>query len=662
MRPSTRKLQSFGSLLPGHPLILAALVAVALALGGCPDDTDEPQDGGADTLLPDSGAVAKCLTPAPLGKGPYFLDETKAYKLTDILGNRLSTADLNGDGYPDLVVHKAGSNNRDDPTASPAKIYKNLLFNVASGKGRAFSDVTKTTGFTAIRGGGTGRAAHLAVFADVDNDGDLDVFSGTNVDPNPKATTKDPGDRSEILLNDGKGNFKMATKSDVNHKEMYSTFAATFLDYDRDGNIDLFVGFSYEIYGYMPANQDRLYRGNGDGTFKDVTKEMGLLLQRDKGYDDGTNTKPTWGVTACDLDGDGDQDLLTSSYGRQFNMIWRNDGTKFVEVGQKSGFSGDDKVDYTDNEMYKCYCKTSGKCTAGAPVISCGSTGWSVGRDDQKWRNNGNTFTTACADFDNDGDMDLFNGEIRHFWAGSSSDPSQILLNSGKSPLSFSRPGNKKLGLDRTHGSSSWNEGDITAAFFDFDNDGLQDLIIMDSDYSETRTLLYRQKADHTFEELAVKAGIAHQRGQQVSVADLDGDGDLDVILGTSTMRAGSTGPKKAQVHVYQNEVGHKSNWLKVRLVGKGKGGSNRSAIGAWVKVTAGGVTQLREVGGGYGHFGLQNDLVLHFGLGKRCKVDKVEVRWPDNSGVTNSFSNVQANYLVEIDQQAAGLRYVKGN
>ena len=470
MRPSTRKLQSFGSLLPGHPLILAALVAVALALGGCPDDTDEPQDGGADTLLPDSGAVAKCLTPAPLGKGPYFLDETKAYKLTDILGNRLSTADLNGDGYPDLVVHKAGSNNRDDPTASPAKIYKNLLFNVASGKGRAFSDVTKTTGFTAIRGGGTGRAAHLAVFADVDNDGDLDVFSGTNVDPNPKATTKDPGDRSEILLNDGKGNFKMATKSDVNHKEMYSTFAATFLDYDRDGNIDLFVGFSYEIYGYMPANQDR------------------------------------------------------------------------------------------------------------------------------------------------------------------------------------------------THGSSSWNEGDITAAFFDFDNDGLQDLIIMDSDYSETRTLLYRQKADHTFEELAVKAGIAHQRGQQVSVADLDGDGDLDVILGTSTMRAGSTGPKKAQVHVYQNEVGHKSNWLKVRLVGKGKGGSNRSAIGAWVKVTAGGVTQLREVGGGYGHFGLQNDLVLHFGLGKRCKVDKVEVRWPDNSGVTNSFSNVQANYLVEIDQQAAGLRYVKGN
>ena len=651
---------------PVRHLLLSAL-ALTLLAAGCSDDGASPgSDSGAEAGTLDAGPPAKCLTPKTLGAGPYFKDVTKQYKLDEgnlkVLGNRISSADLNGDGFPDLVVHKVGSNNRDD--AKAGKRYKYVLLNVAAGAGRAFSDVTDSSGFTAIRAGGSGRAAHFAIFADVNNDGQMDVFSGTNVDANPAAKVPDPGDRSEVLLGDGKGGFKLAAASDVSHKEKYSTHAASFLDYDRDGKIDLFVGFSYEIYGYLYANQDRLYKGNGDGTFKDVTKELGLLLKRGhvdtKAFENGDNCKPTWGVTACDVDGDGDTDLVTSSYGRQFNMLWRNDGTKFVEVGRSSGASGDKNVDYSDNEMYKCYCKNNpSKCTAAAPMISCGSTSWSAGRDDLAWRNNGNTFTTVCGDIDNDGDMDLYSAEIRHWWAGQSSDPSQLLLNSGKSPLSFTRPGAKKLGLDRAHVGVSWNEGDISAAMFDFDNDGLQDLMVMDSDYPDTRTRLFRQKPDHTFEELATKAGIAHKRGQEVTVADFDGDGDLDVALGTSTMRAGSTGPKTQQVHLYHNEVGSHANWLRVRLTGEGAGGANRAAIGAWVKVTAGGVTQLREVGGGYGHFGLQNDLVLHFGLGQSCTVDKLEVRWPDKTNSTHTFTGVKAGYVVQIDQATGGLSYV---
>jgi hypothetical protein len=103
-------------------------------------------------------------------------------------------------------------------------------------------------------------------------------------------------------------------------------------------------------------------------------------------------------------------------------------------------------------------------------------------------------------------------------------------------------------------------------------------------------------------------------------------------------------------VHVYRNDVGAAKNVVQVRLHGA-PGKSHAAAIGARVAVTAGGVTQVQEVNGGYGHFGMQHGTVLTFGLGTSCTIDSLEVRWPDSAGTVETFKDVVPNYLVDVKQ-----------
>ncbi|RYE83369.1 MAG: VCBS repeat-containing protein, partial [Myxococcales bacterium] len=370
----------------------------------------------------------------------------------NVQGNRLMTADLDGDGYPDLLVHRIGTTARTvvaTAQADSAKWSMRILMNrPGPDGGRTFVDATVDSGYGVLPGATTSgpelRVAHLAAAADVDNDGDLDLFSGTTPDPTADETkTPDTGDRSQILLNDGHGVFTLAPPSDVTPplKPRLPTSGATFVDADRDGKIDLFVGFWYRAYGESDFGaQAQLYRGNGDGTFTLATEPAGLKTKAtggNKTLAEGANPRPAYGVTSCDLDDDGAPELMVSAYGRQWNLLYRNDGKgAFSEVGQPSGFAGDDNRDYTSNEFFACYCTVHPDAVdcegVKAPQLQCptpADAAWRPGIDDQPWRSNGNTFSTFCGDIDGDGRNDLYNAEIHHWWAGAASDSSQVLRN-----------------------------------------------------------------------------------------------------------------------------------------------------------------------------------------------------------------------------------------
>jgi hypothetical protein len=580
-----------------------------------------------------------------------------------VVGVRLGTVDFDGDGLPDLVVR--GYQNIRDNFGPEGKRQTFLLRNIG---GFRFEDVTESSGFATPREGEGGRRLETVVWGDVNNDGHLDAFTGVNV---PASPGDDLGDRSEVMLNQGDGTFKAAPAGLAWRTDPEKPlFGASFTDFDRDGNLDLWVG--YALLGGAPQ-QDRLYRGDGKGGFEDVTESMGLGTQPSfmiKAYLEGKAHRNTWGAAACDLNGDGYPDLLSSAYGRYFNGLWLGGPDGYTDRSFESGFASDDRDDWRTNLNAQCYCKLrpDAQDCSGVPAppgfFPCSDPArlrWDHDSDRMAYRLGGNTFTTLCADMNNDGHQDLVNFEIVHWDVGDTSDPTEVLYNDGAAEPGFNRPGPQATGLSRTWPDLDWNAGDMSGAAFDFDNDGRLDLLVGSSDYPYTRAFLFRQKQDGTFQEVPQDKGISHPRSHGVAVADFDGDGDLDVILGHGVSRCGgdSSCYTTPEVHAFRNDIGQDGNFLGVML--EGGSGCNRSAIGAVVRVTAGGGTITRVVGGGYGHFGIQHELGQHFGLGEACDVDRIEVRWPDASGVVEDFGPARGNYRIRLVQGTGTVEYLAG-
>lgn len=640
---------------------LAILFASPFACGGDASPGASATTGTGDTTTGSTttgtggGGGGNNLPPAICHAGTKWAAGTQAFKESTsawgldkagALGVRLAAVDFDNDGWPDLVVRLGGVGA--DDFAAGGKRQTWLLRN--TGKG-TFEDVTIKSGFRqnrTVMDAMKGRPGEVVAFADVDNDGDLDAYTGLSNDPANKQI-----ETSELMLNNGDGTFSLGPVGSPIRKKppIYDVPAgASFIDFDRDGFIDLWVTQS-SVSGV--PQQDHLYKGDGTGNFTDVTTAMGLKTKSWNSAADlnaALSHTNAWSATACDLNGDGNAELLSASYGRAPNHLWQSMGAqggfKFLNQSIASGYAFDDRQDWSDNESARCWCKlhpTDTGC-AGVPApqfIACATDAdafrWNNATDQEPYRLGGNSAATLCADLNNDGHLDLVTGEIAHWDVGKSSDPAELLVNSGSPDVHLDRPGNDKTGLTRAH-ISGWNEGLMTGSVFDFDNDGWADLYWGNSDYPGNFGLLYHQDSPAHFEAVPLEDGIDHHRSHGSAVADFDRDGDLDIVVGHSFARCDAECYPTQQIRFFENVIGQAGNYVQLTLTGGA--GTNRSAVGARVTLKAGDVTQTKEVGGGYGHYGAQDDLTLHFGLGAACEAE-VTVRWPDAALTTQTFKLV---------------------
>ncbi len=502
---------------------------------------------------------------------PAFVDRTaEVASLAGRKAGRILVGDVDGDGWDDLFAI-LGNNPVDPDTGKVATGGQTLLRN---GGGWAFTDITDASGLV-----GTG--VTQAQFGDVDNDGDADVFGGVNV--NVSSPETDNGRRSTVFLNDGLGRFSAVNPSGLEYEAPVA--AAAFLDVDRDGFLDLYLGAWLLKYPNPAAAPDRLYRGNGDGTFTDVTALAGLPVESFKAL-------PCYGVVPGDYNADGLTDLFVANYGYSPDALWRNrgDGT-FVNVAKQAGL----------NYMARTPDDGSG----------------------------GNGFGGDFGDYDNDGDLDLFVANIAHPRYQPWSDRSHLSRNGGGPDPVFE---------DVTDAAGIvYDEGDIDGTFLDADNDGFLDLFTCPV-YPHHYARLYRNHRDGTFSDITYFAGISVHECQSVTFGDLDRDGDLDLLV---TSRRDGGVP-----FVYENRIGQDHRFVAFSLRGTW---SNRSALGARVTVTAGGMSQVREVRAGKGHNGMASTLVQHFGLGLADRVDRVEVRWP--SGKTQTVGPLAADRFYRVTE-----------
>lgn len=522
--------------------------------------------------------------------------------------SRLAFADIDGDGFDDIVAHSLY------PNAQAGVPFEHLVFrNKGDGTFENFSDAS---GLRDVQAG-------FFVFGDVDNDGDQDVFAGLDIPL--------PGETSHLFLNDGAGHFTPVAKSGLEGSSNNTVVgAASFADFNNDGKLDIYLANGHTSYGAS----DQLFIGNGDGTFKNVS---GPRLQG------GNPQQPSNGVVVCDYDDDGDQDIIVSTYGVSIelghNLLWENDGTgTFTNVALARGFAAQPEGN--------AWLSQTGYGKDVEPI------------DDVTQYVGSNGFGVDCDDIDGDGYNDIFLATISHpvnsDYLRKWSDPTQVLINQGpKGGFGF-----KNEALSR---KLPFNEGDIDAGVFDFDNDGLLDLALTrdnkyEGSYSDPQQKgwfgLMRQLADGSFDSVGLQSGINDlqgeglprgKAGQNLAWSDIDNDGDLDLLVGGRDHGGGRAN------FLFENTIGSQNRWLVVRLVGDGEK-VNRDALGARVTLSFPSRKVSRVLKSSRGTYASADTRALHFGLGDLGCEYGLEVRWPDGSETTLDGKTLPDNSFLTIE------------
>ena len=501
--------------------------------------------------------------------------------IVEAIGCGAAFLDYDNDGWLDIFLLN-GRTLEGVPEGTSNRLYRN-------NRDGTFTDVTAEAGL--IRDGWSSAVC----VGDYNNSGFDDLFVtywGQNV----------------LYRNNGDGTFTDVTaEAGLSRPEVRWGSGCTFVDYDRDGYLDLFVAnyleFDFDAVPLpgessvcvwqgvpvicgprgLPHGRNLLYRNNGDGTFTDVTERAGIAAATE-----------TYGLTAvaADFDNDGWQDIYVAGDSSP-SLLFRNnhDGT-FTEEALERG----------------CAVSEDGAEQAGMGV--------------------------GVGDYDLDGSLDIFK---THFF-----DDTHVLYRNDGSGFYEDRTLRAGLGYETRY--VGWGTG-----MADFDNNGLPDIFLVTGSVypqvaetyerypSATPRVLFRNLGSGRFEGLADEAGpelAAAHCSRGCAFGDFDNDGDMDILI--VNLNEPPT--------LLRTDVAGGGNWLKVKLIGTQ---SNRSAIGATVIAVYGDRRQAQAVMS-QSSFHSASDSRLHFGLGSAEAAD-IEVRWP--SGESEILEGMQANALVRVEE-----------
>lgn len=510
---------------------------------------------------------------------------TKDY-IIEAKGSGVAFFDYDHDGWLDIYLSNGSRlNEKWAPGTEPTT---HLYHNNRDG---TFTDVTAKSGI-----GRTGWQTGVCV-GDYDNDGWDDLyctFWGHDI----------------LFHNDGDGTFTDVTKeAGLWREERRWGSGCTWVDYDRDGRLDLFVA-NYlhldldrvpragesEVCQYkgaavmcgprgLPGGTNLLYRNNGDGTFTDVSEAAGIL-----------KPGPRYSITAVssDLDNDGWPDIYVAVDSEPSILFHNNHDGTFTDIAVMAG----------------CAYGNEGQEQAGMGV--------------------------AIGDYNCDGRLDIFKTNF-------SEDPANLYRNNEDG--SFTDV-SREAGVGGDLPDVKWGCG-----FIDYDNDGWLDILQVNGHvYPNAETispgqtmaeprLVYRNLGNGTFSNVSSELGLgiaARRSSRGCAFGNFDNDGDIDVLIDNMNDLPS----------LLRNDLRSPHHWIKVKLIGTV---SNRSAIGARAQVTVGTHTQTAEVQSGSSVMS-QNDLRLHFGLGNAERVDRLVIRWPTTQKI-EQFENLKADRLLVIEE-----------
>jgi enediyne biosynthesis protein E4 len=512
-------------------------------------------------------------------------DEKKNRYLLETTGTGVAFIDYDNDGWQDLFF--VNGTRLDDTLPKNEPLPTNRLFR-NKGDG-TFEDVTQKAGLVRTNWG------QAVIVGDYDNNGYDDLFISCF-------------GKNALYKNNGNGTFtEVAEKAGVaNNKSRWGSGSA-FLDYDKDGDLDLFVASYIDLdlkTAPLPETGPCMYKGllvacgppglqggvnmlfqnNGNGTFTDVSEKAGMR-----------KTDGTYGLGAvvADFDNDGFSDIYVANDSAPATLYRNNQNGTFTDIALEAG----------------CAYSIDGKPQAGMGV--------------------------SAGDYDRDGWFDIIKTNF-------SGDTTTVYRNIGKATFDdVTFP----VGLGINTRWLGWGVG-----FVDFDNDGWLDIfqvnghvypevekLTTEAGYAQ-RKVLYQNLRNGKFADVSQKIGgavLENVSGRGSAYGDFDNDGDVDIVIA----------PVNAVPELIRNEAKSGNNWLKIKLVGTK---SNRSGIGARVKVTTDDGTQMDEMRSSNSYYS-HNDTRLNFGVGQAKTVKSVEVTW--TSGQVDTIKDVGVNQLIVIKE-----------